>query len=701
MKNTPKTRCIGLGLIFTLALALRLAVFFQSQPYPQLTTPVLDARYYLETGRAIAHGGGYGPTPYFMNPGYLWLVAVFDRLFADPQTLLTLFQIILDSFTCVLAAVLARRLFGSLAGLFTGLFLALNGFQILSATKVLPETAAAFLMAVFGLVLIRCLEKPSAKILLAAGAILGGIALLRGNALLILPFLFLALRPQSVKLGWRTWIMRGFLLAAGTAAVIAPVTLRNLIAGGDAVLISSSGGVNFYLGNARGSDGRFISLNQLPLAPGRFDDDPSGRRFERSVQAYAEEKEGRLLRPSEVSGFWTGLAREEIGNDFLDWLKHLARKTYLFFNAYEIPQIDNLYFLSRYLPVLKGPLSLVSRLLWPLALFGFLALLFRRGEPKILLWVFGGYALSVILFFATARHRLPIVPIAAALSGFGTVCLVELFRNRHPRRFAFALLFAGCFLFSNLNPALGQRPAVGQQIDRSWFGVDGEYLDFASQHNNMAALLLERGNWAEAERECREGLKLKPYHSTLLYNLGRALEQKGDLAGAKEVMERSLAGAPENPIVSAHLGEIYYKTNDFTGALKALESAVQAAPQMANAWNSLGPTRFRLGDTAGALAALAQAQRLVPNWVQPRYNRGIMLNRLKRFGESAALFDSLRQIEPENRQVLSAYAEALIGQAEQHLGKREKGLARAAALRVLSINPDQRRALEILKNLAP
>jgi Flp pilus assembly protein TadD len=509
------------------------------------------------------------------------------------------------------------------------------------------------------------------------------------------------LRPDNIKQGWRLWAKRSALLAFGSAITIAPVTLRNLITGSDAVLISSSGGVNFYLGNARESDGRFISLNQLPLAPGRFDDDPSRGRFERSIHSYAEEKTGRGLRPSEVSSFWAELARREIGSDFWGWIKLLTRKGFLFFNAYEIPQIDNLYFLSGYLPVLKGPLSMVSRMLWPLALFGFLALLFRKGEPKTPPWIFSGYALSVILFFVTARHRLPVVPIAAGLAGFGAAYFVGIFRERHPRRLFFALLFAGCFLFSNLNPALGQRPVIGRQIDREWFGIDEDYLDFASQHNNMAATLLEKGSRAEAERECREGLKLKPYHPTLLYNLGRALELKGDLAGAKQAMEQSLAVAPENPVVSAHLGEINYKFNDFAGARKALESALKAAPQMANAWNSLGPARFRLGDTVGALAALVRAEELAPNWTQPRYNRGIMLIRSKRHEEAAALFDSLWQLEPENRPVLSAYTESLVGLAERHLSGGEKGLARAAALRVLSLNPNQRRAREILEELAP
>ena len=712
--------------VFLLALGLRLAVFLQSRGVSQVELPVLDSRYYLEAGRAIALEEGLGARPYFMSPGYIWLSTIFSWLSASPQRRIVLFQIFIDSLTCVLVLLLAYRFFGLLAGVAAGLLLALNGYQILSATRILPETGATFLMAVFFFLFLRAEEKPGFKSLFLTGAALGLLALFRSNSILIFPFLGLALWFARGDSTFKTVAARFSLGLLGAAVVILPITLQNFVVGKDRILISSSGGVNFYTGNITEGDGRFISLNQLPLSPGSFDDDPTGDRFEKSIQRYAEKQKGRALKPSEVSAFWMGLAFEEISRAPLAWLKLFLRKIFLFFNAFEIPQVDNLYFMSRYLSILDGPLAHISRILWPLGLFGFLVLLFSSKRPAGLLLVFIGYALSVIFFFVTARHRLPALPLVAGLAGFAVAYLYELLQFWDIRRILTGYtLFAACAVFTNLNPVLGERwISAGGEQKKSWFGVDAGYLDFASQHNNMAALLLEKGDALGAGRECRRGLALKPQHSTLLFNLARSLLAQGKLAEAKGAAEQSLRFSPNNDIVAAFLGDLYYKTGDLVGALRLLEVAVRLSPSNAGAWNTLGPTLYKLGDSEGALAALKRAESLSPGWLQPRYNRGILLNRLGRGVEAAALFDSLQQGDPNNREVALALAEALTGtkrfeEAEQLLnGWLEKmpndvgGLllkaelflkqdsprkARPLVLQVLAAYPKNSRALELLQ----
>ena len=713
-----------MAFVFLLAFGLRLAVFFQSQGLPQVETPVLDSRYYLEAGRTIASGEGLGARPYFMSPGYIWFSAFFDWLFEKPQRAIVLFQIFIDGLTCVLAGLLSFRLFGLVAGLVAGGILALNGYLILSATRILPETVAAFLLIALAFAFLRAQEKPAFKPLFSTGVILGLLALFRSNSILILPFLGLALWLSRENSNFKTVAARFSLCLLGVAAALLPVTLRNIVIGKDAVLISSSGGVNFYLGNVSEGDGRFISLNQLPLAPGSFDDDPTGDGFEKSIQAYAEKQEGKALKPSEVSSFWTRLAWKEISKNPMAWVKLLFRKIFLFFNAFEIPQVDNLYFLGRYLPLLDTPLAHISRMFWPLALFGLLVLLFSPRRRTGLLLIFIGYALSVIFFFVTARHRLPVMPLAACFAGFAVGYLYGLLQFWNMRRILVGFsLFAACALFTNLTPVLGQRSASTKE-KQSWFGVSDEYLDFASQHNNMAALLLERGDALGAERESQQGLALKPYHSTLSYNLARSLEAQGKLPEAKTAAEQSLRNSPNNAAVAALLGDLYYKTGDFAGARQTLEVALRLSPSLAGAWNTLGPTLYQLGDTEGALSALQRAEALAPGWFQPRYNRGILLKRLGRYVEAAVLLDSLCRSNPENREAALALAEALIGakrfievgqlldnlltknpndvgglllSAELRLKQKKPKEARLLILRALAVNPKHSRALELLQ----
>lgn len=722
----------GLIVLFAVAVALRLAAFVQGQALPHVTTPVLDSRYYLEVAHAIAHAGGLGAKPFFMNPGYVLLVAAFDGVFDSPRAPVVLFQIALDGVTCVLTAVLTRRIFGAAAGLVAGVLVALNGSGIVAATSILPETVAAFGMTVSGLLLTRGPNSLSNRNLLALGAVLGVLALLRSNAVLIFPFLIVALRLHDLRSGWRVWAGRSLLVLAGGAAVVAPITLRNAVAGKDFVLVSSSGGINFYLGNSVESDGRFLSLKRLALAPGRLQDDPSGGHLERTITAFAEERSGRPLKPSEVSSFWTRLALSEMAADPGRWLRLLGRKTFLYFNSFELPQIENLYFLAGHLSVLQGPAASVSRLLWPLAMFGILAFLVRsrgdalRGETGggLLLWILAGYVLSVVLFFVTARHRLPSVPLLACFAGGGAALLFELFRGGKAGRLAYSLLLLGCLLLSNSNPALGQ-PQDGEAA-RHWFLPDRGYYDFAMQHSNTSALLLEQGDWASAETECREGLRESPRHPSLLFNLGRALEQKGDLSGAEEAMRQSLEVVPDNGGVAAHYGQLAYKRGDLQNARRALERAVLLSPTLASAWNSLGPLRFQQGDAEGAMTALLEAERLSPGWHVPAVNRAIVLIRLGRFEEAVTALAALRKRQPAIREVTLALAEALLGagrlaegevllqehlsrspsdvdawllRVQLQLAKGEVESATAALRRILSAAPGDRRAQQMLRRL--
>ncbi len=55
------------------------------------------------------------------------------------------------------------------------------------------------------------------------------------------------------------------LLVAGVLT-IAPVTLRNYVASGEAVLVSDAGGFNFYIGNGPGANGTFRIPAEVPGA---------------------------------------------------------------------------------------------------------------------------------------------------------------------------------------------------------------------------------------------------------------------------------------------------------------------------------------------------------------------------------------------------------------------------------------------------
>jgi Flp pilus assembly protein TadD len=74
----------------------------------------------------------------------------------------------------------------------------------------------------------------------------------------------------------------------------------------------------------------------------------------------------------------------------------------------------------------------------------------------------------------------------------------------------------------------------------------GRDRNLGPAHNNLGVLLAARGDFAGAELEFREAVRLSPRDGILRRNLARALELGGNLSGALAEYEAALKAAPEN-----------------------------------------------------------------------------------------------------------------------------------------------------------
>jgi tetratricopeptide (TPR) repeat protein len=732
--GAPAKRWLVLGAVAAVALATRLAVVAATHGLPQFEVPVLDSRFFLVTGRAWADGTPLPARPFFMSPGYTAFVALASLVAKAPAALIIALQVAADVAACVAVAALALRWFGLGSGLVAGLLLALHGPQILFTTRILDATLGSALVALLAWRIAAVEEKPTAARLVVAGLAVGLLATLRSTALALLPLplLFLAWRWRGD--GLVRVAGRGALLLIGVALPIAPVTWRNATAGGEAVLLTSSGGVNFLIGNAPGTDGRFQSMNELPLAPGRFADDPTDGAFERSVAEFAQERSGRKLTAKGVSDFYADLAWAGIEKAPLsDWFGRLARKAWLFANAFEVPQVDNVYFLARYLPAWFAPLAYSSSLLWPLAWFGLVVLWLRRGErptgalPLLAL----SYAGAICLFFVTDRYRLWITPLAA----LGAAATFDSLLRAWRRAAMSGALQSGVVLLVaavvNLNPARFE-PAESLRDPGHDFGGlyrrGDSFLDYRAQHNNMAARCLERGDVERALAECRAGLAQKPDDPTLLLNLARTLvarDEKADPRRASRLAEldeaiaalrASARAQPGNGLVgqilcealarrcelrpadlaqARELAPLLYERGDPKRSEAVVERWLELAPDDPEAWNLLGANRLKLGEQEAGIEALRSAVAKGPGNTKYVYNLGLALLRTREFAAAAEILAPIVPADAEkaaNAAAAAPYAEALAG-----AGRRDE--ARALLESMLRRQPDHLAALLTLGEL--
>ena len=249
------------GIVFVLALSLRLVHAFQMSASPLFTMPAVDAATYSEQAVSLAEGNwlGRGQGPFWQPPLYPYFLGLIKLVFPESFFYVSRFaQALIGSLTCVLLYAVGQRLFGVGVGFVGGLIAAVYGPLIYFDARLLPAGLATFFTLVSLWLLIRAVERPTRSIFTAAGFALGLASLTAAILASLIPgvaiWLFYWLRKKAA------WAVVAFLL--GAVLAIAPVTLRNYTIGDDLVPISYNGGVNFYLGNNANAE------ETLALRPG-------------------------------------------------------------------------------------------------------------------------------------------------------------------------------------------------------------------------------------------------------------------------------------------------------------------------------------------------------------------------------------------------------------------------------------------------
>lgn len=434
----------SLFLLFLFALLVRGAYAWQIRDLPTQRHLVMDARRYDDLARQIADGDWMPREAFYQAPLYPYFLAAVYRTAGGSRAAVRALQVLLGAATVVLLAMAARRLFGGVsgeaAGWAAGVLAALYGPAVFQTPLLLKTTLTLFFEAAFLLLLIPR-GKPGQGRPFLAGLCLGLCALLQENLLLLLPaaLLWLAV-AESGRDGEagspRQRLASALALLIGLGIAMAPAALLNYAAGGELVLTSSQGGMNFFIGNARGATGTYVGLTAGGQNPERQRED--ARRLAAVLAARAS---GRPvapgdLSPAEVSSvFWRESLRE-IGADPAAWARLLLWKLRLFWNAYEIPDAEGYRVYRREAGAAAWP-WIGFGLLAPLGLTGLL-LAWRERRPGTLLLALlaGGVCLSVVLFFVFGRYRLPVAPPLIPAAGYAAVFLAGLLRRGETRRLA-------------------------------------------------------------------------------------------------------------------------------------------------------------------------------------------------------------------------------------------------------------------------
>lgn len=514
--EAPPSTQRRLAAVLLLAFVVRAAVLVCESRLPLFTHHRLDAQMYDEAGRVLASGDWlFGRGAYFFNPLYAYLVGVvYATLGAGPWPLRVV-QLVFGLGNVALIYDSARRVAGDRWGSAAGVIAALYGPFAFFETQVLSEGFGAFLQSLLMWGVLRAFAAPEGRGLIARwaaiGATLGLCVLTRGNAV------FLAV-PVALAALWAGGGGRPLAaLALGGALSLVPVTARNVVRTGHFAVLTAHGGVNLYVGNGPGASGTYRIPDEVPSSGSNRDAMVEYRRV-------AERRMGRRLTLVEADRYWRDLTLRTIARHPVTWLRLLVEKTWLFWNAREIPNTEDYEFMRTLDPALALPLVQFGTVA-PFALMGTLALLAsRRKEDRFLAAFNLAGCASLVAFFVLARYRLPCVPglIVAAVVWLRDVKVAwDARRTRTLVASALGVALAAAVVFWPKLPTL-----------------------FDDQYFKLGFAWHVQGHLPEAEDAYRNALRLTPTHLSARKNLAMLLESRGDLDGARREWEALLRVAP-------------------------------------------------------------------------------------------------------------------------------------------------------------
>lgn len=397
--------------------------------------------------------------------------------------------------------------------------------------------------------------------------------------------------------GVSLWVVRpaaAFLI--GVALTIAPVTLRNLAVSREFVLVSSHGGLNFWIGNNPQADGTYHAVPGItPSIEGQAAD----------AKKVAEAEAGRRLSVREVSAHFARKAWTWIGTEPAGAAKLFLRKVWYVLSGDEIP-LNFSYPWYREKTLALKLLIVGPGLLVPLGGAGLALLLAGAGRLRprdAAAWVVFPpvYALAVAAFFVATRYRLPLVPPLAIAAGGAAAIALGAFRERRARVLTPAAVVAALLAFVVLSPT-------------------GLYDGGADEEMHVVLWEIEKGD-AGAIRHAETAAALQPDPALFWRRTGEAFAEKGRTDETILALERSLATDPQQPGTAKLLsgarerrGVERILTGDDAGAAADLEAAVRLDPESASAHLNLASLLAGRGDVTRARAEAEKALLLHPGY---------------------------------------------------------------------------------------
>lgn len=637
--------------IGVLALVLRLLHVQGILDTPLFHGLALDSEQYQSLAARMLQGEFLHEDFNYLSPLYPGFLAVVYGLFGLNNLPVLLVQSFLDAFNCLLLYDFGTRVFDKRTGRLASLVYALYGVSIFYAGLVLSTSLILFLLLTSLTLMIRGVER-SPFYFFWPGLVFGLVLLGRSNAVFLVPLFvvwFLWILKKRTRPRFALHGLLFFLL--GLTVFTGVSTARNVLSSGRASPFSAHGGINFFIGNNPEANGGFMSIEGISWRPVQQSKD---------AVRVAEREAGRTLEPDEASWYWFQRGLNYLWTEPGDALLLYARKAALFWRHEEIP-LNISYPLCRdFSRVLQLPLFGFG-LIAPFALMG-LALARRRDPAVVLLQLLVvGYMLSIILFYVSARYRLPVVPFLIVLAAAAVFRIVEWFRNREFRP-ALLSLFTGLLLLMGIN------------LESSHFRLADPTI--ALHHYNVGVRYRKMGQEAAAKEELRKSLSLNPGFALTHKQLGELLLSGENRPEAEKHLLTAVRLQPDLTEAHLALGSLWQAEGNREKALMSYQKALALNHDLPDAHHQTANLLVEMNAPGKALAHFAQALRIRPDFPEAHNNMGNLLAAQGKWEEALGHYREALRLRPRSGSILRNLGDvfAAMGTYDQALSHYREAL---------------------------
>jgi tetratricopeptide (TPR) repeat protein len=188
--------------------------------------------------------------------------------------------------------------------------------------------------------------------------------------------------------------------------------------------------------------------------------------------------------------------------------------------------------------------------------------------------------------------------------------------------------------------------------------------DHAAAHNNLAHVLMAQGRLGEAENHCREALRLEPNQGRVHLSLGHVLRKRQQPQEALRCYREAVRREPELVEAQQNLANVLAEQGEFEEAVHWYQEVLCRRPDLAEIHYNLGWIRASQGRLPEAIASYQQAVRCKPDYAEAYNNMGVALLNSGLAEEACACYRQALRYAPESAELHNNLGNALKEQAQ-------------------------------------